>query len=209
MNFEPCRQARRSVGAFVLAFLLPGCASVSGGEPGILDKTLQWAGITPPTAPDISAKDLPQINKKVTLRLHAGAILNTDPTGRALSVVTRIYKLKDSAAFAQATYESFRDAPAGKNASIEQDVVESREVVLTPGQHYEVVETLTPNVNHLAVVALFRSPAEARWRFVFETKPAVASGITLGLHGCAMSVAQGQPVAASPESLRVAGVRCQ
>lgn len=199
----------RTAVALCLAACLAACASVSPGEPGLLDKTLQWAGITVPSGPDISAKDLPQINKKVTLRLHAGEILNTDPSGRPLSVVTRIYKLKDNAAFAQATYESFRDAVAGKNASIEQDVVESRELVLKPGQHYEVIETVTPNVSHLAVVALFRAPSETRWRFVFETKPAVASSITLGLHGCAMSVAQGQPVAAAPESLRVAGVRCQ
>lgn len=209
MNFTFLRANFRSAGALLAVVGLAGCASVSGGEPGLLDKTLQWAGITVPTAPDISAKDLPQINKKVTLRLHAGEILNTDSTGRPLSVVTRIYKLKDTAAFTQATYESFRDAVGSKNASIEQDVVESREVVLKPGQHYEVIETVTPNVTHLAVVALFRAPSETRWRFVFEAKPAVASGITLGLHGCAMSVAQGVPVAAAPESLRVAGVRCQ
>jgi type VI secretion system protein VasD len=209
MNCESRLVTLRSAGLFVWMICVAGCASVSGGEPGLLDKTLQWAGITVPTAPDISAKDLPQINKKVTLRLHAGEVLNTDPSGRPLAVVTRIYKLKDSAAFAQATYESFRDAAAGKVASIEQDLVETREIVLKPGQHYEVVETLTPNVNYLAVVALFRAPAQARWRFVFETKPAVASGITLGLHACALSVAQGQPVAAAPESLRVAGVRCQ
>jgi type VI secretion system protein VasD len=61
----------------------------------------------------------------------------------------------------------------------------------------------------VAVVAMFRSPASARWRFVFETNAAAITGITLGVHACALSVAQGEPVSATPESLRLAGVRCQ
>ena len=88
-------------------------------------------------------------------------------------------------------------------------MVESREVVLTPGQHYEVVETLTPNVNHLAVVALFRAPDAQRWRFVFDAKAAAKSGITMGAHACALSVSIGEPLGASPDALRLAGVQCR
>ena len=86
---------------------------------------------------------------------------------------------------------------------------ESRELVLAPRQRHEVIETVTPEASHVAVVALFRAPAEPRWRFVFDARAAARTGITLGLHGCAMSVAEGPVIDAAPETLRVAGVHCR
>jgi type VI secretion system protein VasD len=193
--------------ATLVVVMATGCASGGGGDT-MVDKALQLVGLSKPTPPETPVKDLAPPVRKVTLRLHAGDVLNTDATGRSLSAVARIYKLRDSAAFLQAPYEAFRDAAAGKNPAIEQDVVEAREVVLTPGQHYEVVETVPAQASFVGVVVLFRAPAESRWRFVFDTKAAAAGGVTLGVHGCALSVAQGQPVASTPEAMRVAGVRC-
>ena len=59
------------------------------------------------------------------------------------------------------------------------------------------------------MVAQFRAPATGRWRFAFDTKAAEKTGITLGVHGCAMSVAAGEPVGTPPELLRLAGVQCR
>lgn len=191
--------------ASLAVLTLAGCAS--SREPGLIDKGLELVGLSKPALPEPSIKDLPQLATKVALRLHAGEVLNSDTAGRSLSVVARIYKLRDSAAFLQAPYEALRgDA---KDSPFSQDVVEMREAVLTPGQHYEVVETMPLQAAFIAVVVLFRAPADARWRFAFATKPAAASGITLGVHGCALSVGQGQPVGAAPEVMRVAGVRCR
>jgi type VI secretion system protein VasD len=189
---------------------LVGCATGgSGADTSLLDKALQAVGLSKPPLPDVPISELPTLSRKVALRLHAGDLLNTNPAGLPLSLVARVYKLKESGAFMQATYDALQAATPPRDAPFVQDIVEMREVVLTAGSRHEVVESMPPQAKYLAVVALFRAPADARWRFVFETKAAAESGVTLGLHACAMSVAQGQPLNATLESQRLAGVVCQ
>lgn len=146
--------------------------------------------------------------KHITLRIHAGQVLNTDNKGQSLALVARIYKLRGYAAFVRMPYEAFKDSsPDGH--SLGSEIVEMREVVLTPGQRLDVVETLSAETTHIAVVALLRSPDPLRWKFVFDATEAARTGITIGAHGCALSVAVGEPLVAAPESRRLAGVRCQ
>lgn len=171
----------------------------------MLDKPMELLGMKKPEPPKV---ELAPVDRKVTLRVHAGDVLNTDPSARSLAVVMRIYRLKDASAFLAAPREAFKDAAAEKQA-FGGDLIESRELVLTPGQKYEVVETLPLTVSYLAVVTQFRAPADGRWRFAFATKPAEKTGITLGVHGCAMSVAAGEPAGTAPEMLRLAGVQCR
>lgn len=189
--------------SFLTLVHLGGCATSQGTS--AFDKPLEWLGIT---KPDLPPADIVPIDRKVALRLHAGDRLNTDPEGRSLAIVVRIYKLKDVDTFLTAPADAFKDA-ASEQQAFGGSLVDVRELVLTPGQHHEVVETLPLTVSNLAVVARFRAPAEGRWRFAFDTKAAEKSGITLGLHGCAMSVAAGQPLNTAPELLRLAGVRCR
>jgi type VI secretion system protein VasD len=185
--------------------MLTGCASG-----GIVDKGLEFVGLKKPEAPAGLDAELPkvQLQKKVTLRLHAGQVLNVDPNGRSLALVTRIYKLRSTSQFLQAPYAAFT-GPVSEKPVFADDVISMQEVVLTPGQKHEVVETLPLDTSHVAVVALFRSPDPQRWRFAFEAKPASNSGITLGAHACAMSVAAGEPIGVQPDALRLAGVQCR
>lgn len=180
-----------------------GCASSPGSS--VLDKPMEWLGLRKPDTPPV---DLPPVDRKVTLRVHAGDVLNTDAAGRSLAIVLRIYKLKEVAAFTSTPLASFKDA-ASEKAAFGDDLIDVREVVLTPGQKHEVVETLPLTVAYLGVAAQFRAPADGRWRFAFATRAAEKSGITLGVHGCAMSVAAGEPVNTPPELLRLAGVQCR
>ena len=209
---RPERSVRRAFAVAWVAGLLAlaGCAS-SSSSGGFMDRALDAVGLqTRPSVPDLPSDlpPLPKFAKKVTLRIHAGEVLNTDSAGRSLSLVARIYKLKDAAPFLQAPYEAFKETTSGKPAPLD-GVVEMREVVLTPGQKYEVVETLAPEVTHLAVVGMFRAPDDKRWRFVFDAKGAASTGVTMGAHGCAFSVSVGQPVESTPEEMRLAGVRCR
>ena len=169
---------------------------------------MEWLGLKKPDVSTMTPADLPQLDRKVQLRIHAAERLNTDPAARSLSIVVKVYKLKDVTAFLAAPLEAFKDS-ASEKIAFGNDLIDSRELVLTPGQKYEVVETLPPTVAQLAVVAMFRSPAEGRWRFAFGTRAAEKSGITLGVHACAMSVAAGEPLDTAPELLRLAGVQCR
>ncbi len=207
-RFDPSSLPKRTAAVCVLlamAVVLTSCASG-----GMLDKGLELVGFKKPELPAELEAELSKIElqRKVTLRIHAGQVLNTDTAGRPLSLVARIYKLRSTSQFNQATYAMFTAAGTDKSA-FSEDVVSVQEVVLTPGQKYEVVETLPTSTTHIAVVALFRAPDSQRWRFVFETRAAAKTGLTLGAHACAMSVSQGEPVGAQPDSLRLAGVQCR
>lgn len=199
----------RSFGVSGVLVALMACGGCATNGDGPVSKALELVGLKAPPVPDSLPRELPSTPRKVTLRLHAGDRLNTDAAGRSLSIVARVYKLKGSSAFLQAPYDSFAQDTPPRDSAWSRDVIESRELVLAPGQRHEVVETVTPEASHVAVVALFRAPAEQRWRFVFDARAAAKTGITLGLHGCAMSVAEGPVVDAAPETLRVAGVHCK
>lgn len=196
---------------------LTGCAS-----DGVGSKALEMIGLKSPPPPAVempapSAGELPTLSgqmprlpteRRVALRIHAGEILNTAPGGRSLAVVVRVYGLRGTSSFTQATYAMFANGTDGRPFANE-DVVSSKEIVLVPGQKYEMLEPLARDATHLAVVALFRAPDAQRWRFVFEARSAQRTGVTLGVHGCAMSVSVGEPVGAQVDALRLAGVQCR
>jgi type VI secretion system protein VasD len=185
--------------------VLAGCAS-GGGNDGPVGKTMEFLGLkAPATAEEVKAL-APQL-RKLTLRVHAGEQLNTDNQMRSLSVVMRVYKLRRIDAFLNAPYSTFGEVGAEKKV-FGDDLVDVREVVMRPGQRHEVVETMPLDAGYLAVVTLFRAPADGRWRFAFDARQAESSGITLGLHACAISVSAGTPERAAPEMLRLAGARC-
>ncbi|MCY7315833.1 MAG: type VI secretion system lipoprotein TssJ [Rubrivivax sp.] len=194
------------LGALLICSTMSGCASTSGGD-GIVGKTMEMLGLKVPQTPE-EAQALVPVPRTVTLRVHAGDQLNTDGQMRSLSVVMRIYKLRRIDAFLAAPYTAFGD-PAAEKQAFGDDVVDAREVVMRPGQRHEVLETMPVDAAYIAVATLFRAPADGRWRFAFDAKQAAKTGITLGLHGCAISVAAGAAERAPPEVLRLAGVQCR
>jgi type VI secretion system protein VasD len=205
---NPLPHQQRGALAYLLLALSLSLTSCASG--GIVDKGLEIVGLKKPELPPELESELQKIElqRKITLRIHAGQLLNTDTAGRPLSLVARIYKLRSTSQFNQATYAMFTAAGSDKPA-FSEDVISVQEVVLTPGQKYEVVETMPTSTTHLAVVALFRAPDTQRWRFVFETRAAAKTGLTLGAHACALSVSQGDPVGVQADTLRLAGVQCR
>ena len=175
---------------------LSGCAG--GAVGGLAHAALQMAGLAKP-APEVPEAQKPP--RSVSIRLHAGQRLNTDPQGRPLALVARIYKLRQSAAFEQAPYDSFLDAQKEK-ALLGADLLEMKEVLLVPGQRYEIQEKVGREAGYIGVVALFRAPAAQRWRATFAAIDAERDGVTVGLHACARTVGAGAQSS-------VAGARCE
>lgn len=180
--------------ACFLLLALSGCAG--GAIGGLANAALQMAGLAKP-APEVPEAQKPPRN--VSIRLHAGQRLNTDPQGRPLALVARIYKLRQSAAFEQAPYDSFLDA-AREKALLGSDLLEVQEVLLVPGQRYEIQEKVGRDAAFIGVVALFRAPAAQRWRATFAAPDAERDGVTIGLHACALSVGA---------QAGLAGARCE
>lgn len=210
---SPCRtpltralvRARAWLGICLLTGLLSACSTQKSG--GLLDKTLELVGLQTIDGSAEAPKkaDLQKLMgpTRVPLRIHASEHLNSDGSQRALSLVVKIYKLKAHEDFLRAPYAAFVDGQYKAD-----DLLSSREVVLLPGQRYEVEESLPSSATHLGIVALFRSPEPLRWRFVFDLASS-KDGITLGAHQCALSVSQGDTVGSTPETRRLAGTVCR
>ena len=180
--------------ACLLLLPLSGCAG--GAIGGLANAALQMAGLAKP-APEVPEAQKPPRN--VSIRLHAGQRLNTDPQGRPLALVARIYKLRQSAVFERAPYDSFLDA-AREKALLGGDLLDVQEVLLVPGQRYEIQEKVGREAAFIGVVALFRAPAAQRWRATFAASDAERGGVTIGLHACALSVGA---------QAGLAGARCE
>lgn len=196
------RQVKMTLIGLVVA--LSGCASMVAE--GLLETTLGLVGLqkAQPVAPASAESLKPAAPTKLALRIHASPQLNSAPDQKPLAVLIQVHKLSGYEEFLQLPYAAFAQ---GKPSA--QGIVAQREVVLVPGQRYEVEELLPKDTAYLAVSALFRSPDLVRWRFVFDTTASAKAGITMGAHQCALSVTEGVAVGSTPEALRLAGSTCR
>ncbi len=180
----------------VAGILLASCLLAGCGSRGLAGAALEAAGLRqPPEVPD--AQKPP---RKVALRLHAAPKLNLDKRGQPLALSVRLYQLRQKDAFEQAPYAAFLD-PQAEREALGRDLVDVREIMLVPGQHYEVTEKVGREAVHLALVALFQRPAEGRWRTTVAASDAERSGVTVGLHACALT--------SSAKATKLSSVRCQ
>jgi type VI secretion system protein VasD len=185
----------------VFGVFISGCAAVSAVQ--VASTALEAVGVLKPSEPKAEAL------KEVPLNIFAGAGLNTDAQGRSNAVVVKLYRLRNNATFLGASYEVLMDTTREK-AALGQDLLDVREVMLVPGQKLEFKEKLPADTGFLAVAALFRAPANERWRYTFPVDAANAKGVIVGVHGCALTVSQGSVSGAKVNDLNsLSGVRCQ
>jgi type VI secretion system protein VasD len=154
----------------------------------VADFALEATGLKKPEVPEIP--DLQKPPRNVALKLHAGENLNAGTADKSLSLVARIYKLKQTEAFYAAPYDAFL-SPEKEKLALGADLLEVREISLIPGQLYEVIEKVSRESSYIGVVTLFRTPAPQRWRAAFASKDAEASGITVGIHACSLTLGKG------------------
>ncbi len=195
------RKWRAALSLALLPALLGACAG-SAVVGGIANVAREAVGARKPALPE--AQQAPRI---ISLKLHAAEQLNVDAAGRPLALVTRLYALRQSAAFEQAPFDTFLSAQKEKN-TFGSDLLEAREIILIPGQHYEAQEKLSKQAGFIGVVALFNTPAPQRWRLAFSAQDAERSGLVIGMHACAMTVGVGATNGAA--ALQTLGaIRCR
>jgi len=148
-------------------------------------------------------------DRTVSVRLNTGEVLNSTDEGEPLALLVRIYQLKSDAGFATISYGQFIDNETGKTM-LGEDLVSVRELTLLPGKTYTLEEKMPADAKVLGVVALFHSPATARWKYAFDREGSLESGISLGFHACSITVGTGtltNPMA-TEGAASLAGVRC-
>lgn len=147
-------------------------------------------------------------DNNVPLKLYAGKNINLDANGQPLSLLVKLYVIKDVNAFEQADFDTFL-TPGAVQDALGSDLVKERETMLVPGQKYTTHVPKMPDGGYLGVVALFRNPSPQRWRMAFKLDPKQAKPITIGLNACAMSMTQGAIVNREHASLsRLTNATC-
>lgn len=198
--------------ALIAAMSLAGCETagkLGEGLGNMGDKALETIGFKKPEVPQ--TPELPESAKParhLKLRLAASDSLNVDAAGRSLTLVVRIYKLRASTAFLNAPYETFGNSAKEKEV-LGDELIESREIVLLPGQQQQISERWAREATHVGVVGLFRAPAPQRWRYAFELETfQLDEGFVLGAHACTLSVASGEPVGTTSAAMKFNSTAC-
>jgi type VI secretion system protein VasD len=198
--------------ALLAMLMLTGCQTVGKlgeGLGNMGDKALETIGFKKPEAPQLP--ELPESAKparRMKLKLAASDSLNVDSSGRSLSLVVRVYKLRSITAFLNAPYETFGNNAKEKEA-LADELIESREIVLLPGQQQQINERWAREATHVGIVALFRAPAPQRWRYAFELETfQLDQGFVLGAHACTLSIASGEPVGVSSAAMKLNSTAC-
>ncbi|MEY4730615.1 MAG: hypothetical protein RL020_1773 [Pseudomonadota bacterium] len=200
--------SRKHIFLILFGLIASGCATTAGQMVGNATTTaLENLGFKKPEVP-VEIPELQKPPRKVKLRLFAGENLNADTKGRPLALVARIYKLKSTSQFADLPYDTFLN-PAKEKEALGSDLIEVREVTLIPGKQYEFEEKIAREAGVLGIVTLFHSPSAERWRYAFSAADSEESGVTIGVHACAMTVSAGKLVVGNEAAAaNLASSRC-
>ncbi len=205
LNTGRQQRVRTSLLLLTLTLSLGGCETA--GKLG--GKALETVGLKKPELPVIP--EVPESAKparQLKLSVSASESLNVDPTGKSLSLVVRVYKLRSTAAFLNAPYETFGNSAKEKEV-LGDEVLESREILLLPGQRQQLNERWAREAAFVGVVGLFRTPAARRWRYAFELETLqLDPGFVLGAHACGLSVAAGDPVGTTKATMKLSALTC-
>ena len=147
--------------------------------------------------------------KTVKLRLYAAENLNsgTSASSKGMALVIKVYKLRGVTAFNQMNSAIPMNTKAESDL-LGQDLVNAREIVLIPGQKYEIEEKVPYEAGFVGIAGMFRNAAAGRWKYAFQSSEAEKSGLTLGVHSCAFSVTVGTPLATDGDQQLLSNSKC-
>ena len=128
----------------------------------------------------------PKEPTRVNMVLNAGADLNPDQNGQALSVVVRVYQLKDKGRLETADYNAVLKS---EKETLSDDILERQERIIQPGTQEMLEISANPLARYIGIVALFRNPAGDTWRKIVPVANAKTQKINLALREQNLEVA--------------------
>ena len=124
------------------------------------------------------------IPQPLIVTFNAAADLNPDIHNRPLSIVIRVYSLKDKKAFQRLSLQDFSLGKPDEEL-FEQELVSRQEHVLVPGHATSIDIPASLNTQYVGVVAFYRQPDMNRWRLLLDKKLSTG-GITLSVGRCGL-----------------------
>ncbi|MCE2680686.1 MAG: type VI secretion system lipoprotein TssJ [Burkholderiales bacterium] len=111
--------------------------------------------------------------------------LNPDDLGRPLSMVVRLYELKNREAFDALGLAELANAPDDQ-ALVSKDLLVRHEFLLTPGAHRTIEWKPDSRTRYFAWVGLYRNPRALPWRVVLSADDISGKPGTLKIGPCGL-----------------------
>ena len=141
------------------------------------------------------------------VRASADAVINRDVSGQPLSVVVRLYQLKQAKEFNSLTF----DLATSNRTDAElfgDSLIQRSELLLVPGTTHISTQGISPDAKFLGVVAFFRRPDTHYWRYLIDANQVRSKGLSfqaldcyLQLKNTLVTTIPGQPLDARPACL--------
>lgn len=125
--------------------------------------------------------------RAVQIDTLAAPAINRDVDGEPLSMVVRLYQLKDRSAFDLLTFDAAARAADDRELFGDQ-LVSRRELLLVPGGSRTEVETLAPETRYVGIAGFFREPDSQHWRFLVEAQAIRAKGLRFRVDDCHLTL---------------------
>jgi type VI secretion system protein VasD len=131
--------------------------------------------------------------KMYEIRGEADPVVNRDTTGAPLSVVVRLYQLKDSTEFSKLTFDTLASGRPESDL-LGPELLEKNEVVLVPGNKHSSTDKLREDTKYIGIVAFFRRPDPNYWRYLVDADKVRSDGLTFRVQDCYLTLLNVKPV---------------
>ncbi len=110
-----------------------------------------------------------QAPTKVKMNVTVSTQTNPDSMNRPLSVVTKLYQLRDKSGFEQLSLPELSGG-SFEDEMLAKDLVSKQELVFIPGQDKWFDLDISPATQYIGVLAMYRKPDLNRWKLLFKVR---------------------------------------
>lgn len=141
--------------------------------------------------------------KKFTVKSEADGNLNRDTGGKSLSVVVRVYQLRDVKEFQKLTFDTLASGRP-ESELLGNELLSVSDLILVPGTEISATEPLADNAKHVGIVAFFRKPDSHYWRYLFDAETVRKEGLSFRAQDCYLVPVgiKPLPIPGQPENAR-------
>ncbi|MCL2591030.1 MAG: type VI secretion system lipoprotein TssJ [Betaproteobacteria bacterium] len=164
-----------------MAVLITACSVFPSKEKEAANALAQ--ALNPPTAPrGDNPAPIMRGTEDFAVKGVAEQQVNRDVSGKSLSVVVRIFQLRDKNEFSRLSFDAVTSRSDAE--LFPKELVAASEVVVMPGTMQEVTDKLLPETKYVGVVGYFRKPDAQFWRFLFDAQAIRKEGLIFVAKDC-------------------------
>jgi type VI secretion system protein VasD len=140
---------------------------------------------------------------KYTVKADADGNLNRDNGGRSLSVVVRVYQLRDAKEFQKLIFDTLASGRP-ESEFLGNELLTMTDLILVPGAEMTTTEPMVDNAKHIGIVAFFRKPDSHYWRYLFDAETVRKEGLSFRAQDCYLVPVgiKPVPIPGQPENAR-------